>query len=368
MRDMVNTNGYYQKALGATSDATANFKQRTKELNAVLDSSPQKFKQVMTIMQNVLADSIQPLLPSLVAIAQSVANLFRGFENLEPSVKKLIVVTLLLTAAVGPILRYLGSLATLFGFVGTAALKTVTGVSTVLGWLWKMAKAPFKWIFDGLGMVITGFKALPGAILRGLTSMAAMPGFIGSLGTGLTVAAHMLTNFWKNLPAIMGRAFLNGMAAMKGPITAGITWLAGTIATLASNFLVPSFVGSLRLIQATVVGKLTTIFTTMSASSGTFFARMGAMWTVGWMRISGGVTRVMGIMSLGLDRVLAGMYLRSVAFFGGFSTFLSTAYLKLGVMMTRITTAMASVGTLITGIWPAIVGARTTFLGRLTLL
>lgn len=120
MRDIVNTNGYYQKALRSTSDELANYRQRQFELNTVLNSNPQRLKQIWVILKNAMADVIQPLIPFIVGLAGAIANLAKRFSELDPSIQKLVIGFLILLAAIGPIARYIGSVANLLGLLAEA--------------------------------------------------------------------------------------------------------------------------------------------------------------------------------------------------------------------------------------------------------
>ena len=104
---------YYNTALKVAGDNADYFKRAQDELNAVLDSNPQKVKQAGVILQNSMIKVIQPFLPMIVGLAQSIADLGEKFQELPSTVQKLIVVGLLALAMVGPLVRYFGSLTTL---------------------------------------------------------------------------------------------------------------------------------------------------------------------------------------------------------------------------------------------------------------
>jgi TP901 family phage tail tape measure protein len=186
MVDMAGTLGYYRKALEATTSATANQIQREKELTAVLNSSPQKFKQIITIMQNVAADAIVPLIPELIRVGHALAAMFTWFGNLPPEVKKLSIAFLVLLAVIGPIMRLLGSFATLFGYLAASSKAAWAGIVFLTKGLWLLAAAPFKFIWAGLTAIATAMT--------------------GPWGIAVAVAVGMfflfreqLTNIWNSI-------------------------------------------------------------------------------------------------------------------------------------------------------------------------
>lgn len=120
MDDLGSAQGYYQRSLRATEDPARSFAVYQKELNRVLDSSPQKFKQVGVILQNSLVKIITPLIPHILYLAQGVAKLMKSFSEMNPVMQKWIVLGFLLLAAVGPLAMLIGSFAILFGVAGKA--------------------------------------------------------------------------------------------------------------------------------------------------------------------------------------------------------------------------------------------------------
>jgi TP901 family phage tail tape measure protein len=132
MRDIINTNGYYQKSLRATQDEQRNFAQRVKELNVVLESNPQKLKQVWVILQNAMADVVVPMIPYIVYLGQRIAELMNSFANLDPAVQKLTIAGLLFLAVLGPIARYVGAVAILAGILHRALIRIIPVIARML--------------------------------------------------------------------------------------------------------------------------------------------------------------------------------------------------------------------------------------------
>lgn len=172
MRDVVNVNGYYQRSLRAAGDETRNYQQKVKELNLVLDSNPQKLKIIGATLQNSMAAVIQPLLPIIVMLANSVAAAAMAFENLSPQVQKFILVGLLVLALIGPITKYLGSFITLFATMGRAlefAARGFLSLLKIFPLLWSGLVA----IYEALQFVALAAWAAGSALVKGLAAVFA---------------------------------------------------------------------------------------------------------------------------------------------------------------------------------------------------
>lgn len=212
MRDMINTNGYYQKSLRSTSDATANQIQREKELNAVLESSPKKFDRIMVAIQNVLANAVVPLLPDLIRIGNAVAGAFRWFQALDPNVRKLAISFLVLVAALGPAIKLIGATALLLRFV-LGGFKIAGEAVMFFGKaIWFIAAAPFKVIGAGIGLLLSSIIGLPGATKGAIKGLASMRGPIGLIGTWVASMGLELLAWAKSIPVKMGALIASGFA------------------------------------------------------------------------------------------------------------------------------------------------------------
>lgn len=211
MRDMINTNGYYQKSLQATSDAQANFNQKVKELNAVLDSNPQKLKQIWVILQNAMAQVIQPMIPIILLLAAQVARLAEWFQSLNPEVQKFALFSLLVLAAIGPVARYIGSVAVLLGVMREALAWAGRGVLFLAGGLTWLYKGPLK--LAALG--VAAFSRV-GAMFA--MAMATVPATASRAWAAVLASTAVLRNLG---PMILG--------AISWPITAAVV---GVVALL----------------------------------------------------------------------------------------------------------------------------------------
>lgn len=153
------TTGYYGRALDATANRAYYLKQAETELNKVLESNPQKLKQIWVILENAMADVVQPLIPLILMAATTIKNMVEAFRGLPPEVQKFITTGLVLLALFGPLIRYIGATMTLVGeltwFLGRLArgllivfapLKLLgSGLATLGGWYMK-----FRAIFLGV--------------------------------------------------------------------------------------------------------------------------------------------------------------------------------------------------------------------------
>ncbi|ADD80808.1 tape measure protein [Rhodococcus phage ReqiDocB7] len=155
---------YYSKALEGATDQKKTYDTYFKELKTVLESNPQKFKQIGVILQNAMTEAIIPIIPALLWIAKSVAKVAVAFGNLSPEIQKIIMLFLLAIAAVGPLATVFGS----FILMGSV-------LGRVFGSLSKMVKF-LGFHFLGLG---DGAKA-------GAEGVAKNTSFIKKLLRGLT--------------------------------------------------------------------------------------------------------------------------------------------------------------------------------------
>lgn len=236
MRDMINTNGYYQKSLDATASAQDNFAQRQRELNAVLESNPQKLKQIWVILQNAMAKVIQPMIPVILLLAAQVAKLMQAFQGLSPEVQKFVLFALLALAAVGPLARYIGSVSVLLGMMH-AVLVVVSGAlmsfGSALVWL---AKGPIKLAQGAIAGLVAAFSWLAGGIATALAPVTAA--IAGALSTAFAVAMGTA----RFAVVTLGRVVMTTAAATASGVMAVMAawWTAilglpyGIIATISS--------------------------------------------------------------------------------------------------------------------------------------
>lgn len=214
MDDMNDKNGRYAKTLRMASDETANLTQKEAELDAVLNSNPQRLKQMWTILQNAMADVVQPLIKYIVALAQWIANLARAFSNLDPVIQKFVLAGLAILAIIGPLGRYIGASAVLFGFLGSALAAAGTALAGFLGFMLRLVMLPFKAISAGFGAISRMVGGVAGLFRtlgpRIATALAAFgPRLLGLLtgpiGIAITVVSSLLILFRKQVASLWGQ-------------------------------------------------------------------------------------------------------------------------------------------------------------------
>lgn len=113
---------YYRTALEANSDEAKTNATYQKELQTVLESNPNKFKQVGQVLKNSMTDVIIPLIPHIMWLAKGVASLAKSFSQLDPAMQKWIIIALLAVALIGPISSLIGG----FILLGSTVGKTFT--------------------------------------------------------------------------------------------------------------------------------------------------------------------------------------------------------------------------------------------------
>jgi len=307
MREMNDENGYYAKALKSTASDTKVFEQAQAELNAVLESSPKRLEIMWRTIQNGMATAIQPMIPHIIWLAQSVAQLVTNFTELDPAIQKIAMISLLLLAAVGPLVRYFGSLTTLIGamIIPFAAIwkmwRKVTDVTKEVDGVTKKTRLSFLSLFASI--LKAPFK--PFAILAG-----------AAFGLVSTQAAKMAAGVGKASMLAAGRfgvmiAFMT-QTVMTGGLVAAFRWLWASIVATTIAGAAP-VVAVFKAMWATItilfgfgargsLLALTTLSTTSSAivraTAVTNVTTWSAMWAGMTASAAGGVTRIRKLLLL----------------------------------------------------------------------
>ena len=182
MREMGPANSYYEKALEATTDRQKVFALATKELNAVLESSPQRLQIIWATLQNGMADAIQPMIPYILYLAQAVATAVQKFGELDPEVQKLFLVMGTGLLVLPMMIRYFGSLVALIDAIALpikaasaawvsfmTVSKMVDGVLittrlSLLSVAGTILTFPFKFFLAGMASIFSALKAAPAVI------------------------------------------------------------------------------------------------------------------------------------------------------------------------------------------------------------
>ena len=313
MRDIINTNGYYQKSLNATSDATANFDQKNRELRAVLDSNPQKFKQAGVMIKNSFAEVMVQLLPYIIYVAQAISRLAKGFENFNPVVQKLVLAFAGLIFIVGPLLRYIGSSVVLFGYlfkgiVGFPKLLASVAVHLAMVSLQccKIAASPFTLIYKSFALMGTGIMAAATAssgaamlvasnVKRILLAVLPLNAIKGLVVRAFAPLAVYIAGVWATITTTVGVALLEFqamVAARMAPVVArfALAWtliyaqaiLAGkgvvkAVAVMVGQLAVTAGAGALAFIRPWLAVFGTWVAATVAATSR-FIAQLVLTW------------------------------------------------------------------------------------------
>lgn len=219
MRAMTEETSFYYQALEAAGNRTEYLDQVTKELNAVLDSSPKKFDRIKVMLQNSLANAIQEVLPLIIAVGEQIAAWAKSFNNLSPQMQKNIVIGLVLLAVIGPLVSKIGALILLIGMLARFLALLLLPLGLVAKGLWA--------VLGFMGSAVWGafmgtMGALSGVLLRVGAVVAGPLAAAWRVGTGAIVAMSsmmwtMMYVAWtagvRNLGFIM-RMGLVGVAAV----------------------------------------------------------------------------------------------------------------------------------------------------------
>ena len=269
----------YAQALDATRNRSKYLAQAEKELRAVLESNPQKMKQIWVILQNAMADIIVPMIPIILMAARALASLAEAFRSLPPEVQKAITFFLLFLALFGPLLRYMGSTMTLigelawfFGGLGKAVLGAGKAVAAFLLF-------PFSAIGGAIGSMAGGLARLSIAAVAAARSMVLLL-FAGPLMGRMFAAMGAIVSRAGSMIIAIWMTSLARMAAVTAPLLAAVTgvfgmWMTGVI-RLMTALRVAMFGGWLTIVAASrFVGPA------ILASMRTMWTALIALWTVG---------------------------------------------------------------------------------------
>lgn len=283
MRELASENGYYQKALDATASRQHVFNLYQKELNTVLSSNPRRLQIIWTMLQNAATDIIQPMIPMILYVANSIRIMVQAFANLDPALQKLILFGVLALAFVGPFVRYIGSLLTLVGALGI-----------IVGAVF----SPFAAAFAAIGTAFTSIGAGIALVwttvmvnLRAITFIgmawvqaAWAAGFFG-LRAYMVTAWLIISTRWSTLMAALPRTTAAAMLLLRRVWTQGLLLLGvaqvvvGTLltrlwaATLAAQATVTAVAG--RAIRAAYTGLMLSI----AAVSSVVYPLVVRLWT-----------------------------------------------------------------------------------------
>lgn len=300
MRDIVNTNGYYQKALQASSNDTAVFKTRQDELNAVLSSNPRRLDIMWNVLRNAMADVVQPLLPMIVSLASEIASLAKSFADLDPSIQKMVLASLAALAAIGFITRYIGSLMVLAGLLQFGFAAMASGSVIAAKGLVGLAAVPFSAIAAGFGALLGAVASMNVLLFAGMARLAP------TIGAAISAIAVTITPLVTALGASIMGAWTAAMAIVRaGLFRATVSSFAlSIIAALGVAFMAAN--ASLQLF----------LFTGVPALISRAYAPILWASTRLWMALSWALTAQVMPLMIAFNSMLASV---SALFYRGFA-------------------------------------------------
>lgn len=121
--------GNYGKVLAGTKDDIVNAKVAQQELQTVLESNPQRLKQMWTIIKNEAGTTIAKLIPVILVMVNAVTRLVKWFASLSPQVQKFFGILAVGLALMGPLLFYVAAFGRLFGLFGAAGRMAKDGAT-----------------------------------------------------------------------------------------------------------------------------------------------------------------------------------------------------------------------------------------------
>lgn len=352
MEELASKTGYYEKALSATEHQGQAFKTMQKELNAVLESDPRKLQRMWVMLQNAMTEVIQPIIPFILYLAQSLADLANAFADLNPHLQKFILLSLLVLAAVGPLVRYIGALTTLYGVFFISGSKVVGMLVKLARMLFAVA-LPFKMLgtvaMDGIGLASrgiqglflvlgTGVASVVGGVLNSLGLMVAaagrstilISGFFGLMSGAWNTTLFVMVSSWTTALAKM----VAGAALSTGAMSGTFTLMYGAILT-GMKFWVIRMLGLMVFLGTRLEFIWGALWTRLAAFSEGVWLAMLAVFSV----IRGGYVS----MWLGMHELMAAI-----------SASFGKAWLALQVLLTRSYLAVQAASA---RAWTAITGA-----------
>lgn len=341
---------YYEKALDATNSRQKSFRIATQELNKVLDSNPQKLKQVWTVLQNGMADIVAPLIPYIIYLADVIKNLVLAFQGLNPAIQKFALFALIALALLGPFLKYLGSIATVLGVLGPAF--RLAGRAMMFGFI-----RPLIFLGTvGVGILTAAFSGLTTIAGFGVKALIFIFSKLGVIVEILRFTGLLLVgvsaDIWKAIGrvwAVGGRAVITFMAFW-GRTIAAVTG-AGMFAT---QYIISNIMGK---IITFLMGALTLIETLFVSTFRTIPIIASRMWTALYLIYTTGATVLRGIVALlgaGLTALWAAISAGITAIWTALQTVMAFISIRGGQL---IAGAMTVVGTVLTKLWAAISAA-----------
>jgi TP901 family phage tail tape measure protein len=352
MEAITNKTSYYWRALEAATNRTQYLAQVQKELNQVLDSSPKKMDRIKVILQNTLADAIQPLLPIIIGVGQQIAILAQRFNELSPGVQKNLLLLGLFLIVIGPLVSKIGALILLLGTM----IRFLALLLTPLFALTKILGSVLLIVGSAAWAVFAGTLSL---LSRGLLLFGGAAKIAGMAVVGFFAPA--LLGMW----AAIRTSWIVGLRSVTSLLFAGFSVLfAGLGQIIAASRLPAIFaavMGGVARVVAVVGPTIRSMWIALSVSMSVITAQLGAtlaaIWA-GWARTMAIITETGGSLItrawVAVRAVLyASFFTVSLALQGIWIT-LQTALVGITVAGGRLlAAAMAGIGALLARVWAA---------------
>ncbi|MFD8340557.1 hypothetical protein ACFV42_49475, partial [Streptomyces solisilvae] len=294
MRELSSETGYYQKALKATADDGKVYLQFHKELQKVMSSNPQRMKTIWVMLQNAMTDIIQPLIPIILYLANSVRLLVSSFASMDPALQKLILFGVLALVMVGPILRYVGSLITLVASIGQAFRLVLFPFTATLGAMVTAVTATFgamsTAVVGGAKFLWSGVTAVTSFAFS--TMMALVMAFPAQVAAVISTASALWNTVWRTAWFVMYAGGLVVWQYIQTAWAATLAWFSRITPILLAQLRLVWTTGFLGLsvIMSTIGARLRVVWAAVQTSligvTMVIQARMRAIWTQMWMALA----------------------------------------------------------------------------------
>ncbi|QSL99670.1 tape measure protein [Gordonia phage Austin] len=289
MEEMGKENGYYGKTLKllADNDRVAAIAQN--ELNAVLESSPQRAKQAGTIIQNSLMKAMEPLIPVIIQLGLWFGKLFRSFSEIDPKIRTTVIALLLLLAVLGPMIvaagilkLSIGQLAPIFMFLGRALLLPLAPLKLLRLSFWATA-----------AQTVVGSRLMAVAVVT-MQSMAAMLKGVALI----TVAA------WKIVAIGAAASGKAALAAWRTAWAAMIIWqsVTGTVLTTRQMIVFTTML-AIQNLWAMASAAVMRVWSAVTIAAITLWARVSPAIFAVWSAVTTGIQKTWAAAWLAMQSV-----------------------------------------------------------------
>lgn len=375
MEDMNSQTGAWAKALRETNDPAKNLAIYARMLTTELSSTPKGLEILTNTMKNSLTRAFLPMMPALLGILAHITKLFVWFSRLDPRVQQLAFGFLLVLAVIGPIVKYMGALNTLWS-IGLRVLNLfVVGLSreAAASAIAEGAEAEHAGSLHGLTIAAAYARVAIGQFVASLWLIGTFPFRAVAMAMGLIWRATIegtklaiqgvfgFVRYLLQLPIVQ-----RAVAAITAPITAAIqlAWTAAGYGILVAW----EAVGTALEALPTVIGlawiavseAIATAWTILPTAIGLawmalpqFFSDMVTLWDT--------LPAIAGIIGQGLQMVWLRVTTALTFIWEGFVEAAITLWYSLPLAGEKIAEVMIAVwsrlGLMLHGVWLAVLDA-----------